>query len=159
MRTMPSLVLACALLAGFVPAIASATPEGAAATPAGRPRIVLDHLAFPHSVPNAAHFEKRLREVLSREAHRAIWGAGRENTITYRFLVTQLTVEQRGDVVHVRCQATGQLPKGKSAKGTLTFSGPARERNAVVIQVLEIVARGVITRLAELERARRGQPG
>jgi len=41
----------------------------------------------------------------------------------------------------------------------LTFSGPASTRDAVVVEVLEIVARGVITRLAELERTRRGQLG
>ena len=37
-----------------------------------------------------------------------------------------------------------------------TFSGPASERGATVKRVLEIVARGVVTRLAELERKRRG---
>ncbi len=119
---------------------------------------MLDHLELPDSLPRAGYFEQRLREILQREARRVVWGAGRESTITYRFFVTQLSIEQQGDVVRVRCHATGQLPKGKTAKGMLTYSGAASRRDALVVEVLEIVARGVIARLAELERNRRGQP-
>ncbi len=159
MRLLRAATLALALLVGSGPAGATAPPAAAAPSPAGRPRVVLDHLEFPASVPRAGYYEQRLREFLQRETRRAVWGAGRGSTITYRYFVTDLVIEQRGDVVRVRCQAPGQLPKGKPAKGTLTFSGPASARDAVVVEVLEIVARGVITRLAELERRRRGQPG
>jgi hypothetical protein len=154
-RWLPLLLLG---LGAALPSAAAAPRETTAPTPEGRPRVVLDHLGFPDSVSNGAYYERQLQEILRREARRAIWGAGRENTITYRFFVTQLAIELRGDVVHVRCQATGQLPRGKTAKATLTFSGAAKERDAVVVHVLEIVARGVIARLSELERTRRGQP-
>ncbi len=159
MRLLRGATLALALLANPRPAGATAPTATAAQSPAGRPRVVLDHLELPASIPRASYYEQRLREFLQRETRRAVWGAGRGSTITYRYFVTELVIEQRGDVVRVRCQATGQLPKGKTAKGMLTFSGPASTRDAVVVEVLEIVARGVITRLAELERTRRGQPG
>lgn len=143
---------------GIEPAAADSNAAAAAGVPApaGRPRIILDHLGFPADAPRADYFTKRLREILRRESRRVVWGAGEGNTITYRYFVTGLTVTQQGDVVRVHCQATGQLPKGKTAKSTLTFSGAASQRDAVVLQVLDIVARGVIARLAELERTRRG---
>ena len=163
---MRPVVLACSLLAlglggSGLASRAEASPEPrlpatAPTDTSGRPQIVLDYLDFPSDVPGASHFKKDLRTILYREVRRARWGAGSGSTITYRFFVTKLTLRTHGDVLQVTCHAFGQLPKGKTAKSTLTFSGSARERNAVVRRVLEIVARGVITRLAELERVRRG---
>jgi hypothetical protein len=49
----------------------------------------------------------------------------------------------------------GKLPKGKVARSDIQYGGDPRSPRKVVRQVLEIVARGVITRLAELERNRR----
>jgi hypothetical protein len=74
----------------------------------------------------------------------------------YRFSVEQLRIEQEDGVLRVSCTAVGRLPKGKTAKGNLSFGGDPQRRNAVVVRVLQIVARGVLTRLAELERVRRG---
>ncbi len=125
-------------------------------TPKGRPKIQLDRLDFPQDVRNWRYFKKRLRETLRRETRRAIWGAGHGSTITYRFAVTDLAVTEENGVLRVSCTAVGQLPKGKTAKGSLSFGADPRQRNAAVNQVLQIVARGVITRLAELERVRRG---
>lgn len=156
-------------LALTVSPVVGATPEGAPArwsateppdaqraSTSGRPTIVLDYLELPSDLANAAYFAKELRTILYRETRRVRWGAGTGSTITYRFYVTKLTVVADGDVVRVTCYAQGQLPKGKTAKSMLTFSGPVNERNAIVRRVLEIVARGVVTRLAELERQRRG---
>src|SRR5690606_24852766 len=96
------------------------------------------------------------RQVLRREVKRVEWGAGRDNRIEYRFRVTELVITSADGVVRVTCSATGILPGGRSANSRLGFSGAANRKNQVVKQVLEIVARGVITRLAELERRRRG---
>ncbi|MEZ4225132.1 MAG: hypothetical protein R3B13_29540 [Polyangiaceae bacterium] len=60
------------------------------------------------------------------------------------------------DVMRVSCTAVGRLPGGRSAKSHLTFGGDPRKKNELITRVLEIVARGVVTRLAELERVRRG---
>ena len=65
--------------------------------------------------------------------------------------------EQMGGVVVVKCTALGKLPKGKVARSHLKFSGAPAERHELTKRVLEIVARGVIGRLAELERIRRGE--
>jgi hypothetical protein len=98
---------------------------------------------------------KRLLSILRREARRADWGAGRGSTIALRFFVTELAVSEGTDATRVRCTAVGRLPKGKLARGSLQYSGDAHQPDQVVERTLEIVARGVLARLAELERARR----
>ena len=135
---------------------ASENTEGRQERPRGRPKVKLDRLDFPPDVPNVWYHKKRLRRVLRQEARRVDWGAGRGSTITYRFAVKQLQITEEDGVLRVRCTAIGRLPKGKQAKGSLSFGGDARRRNAVIGRVLQIVARGVLTRLAELERIRRG---
>jgi len=125
--------------------------------PQGRPRIVLDRLVLPAELSQAPALERHLRSALSRETRRADWGAGRGSTITYRFFIEKLSITEEGGVVRVHCTALGKLPKGKVARSRLTFSGAPAERRALVQRVLEIVARGVIGRLAELERIRRGR--
>ena len=95
--------------------------------------------------------------ILRREGRHADWGAGRGSRVTFRFELTELRLDEQGDVLRVHCTAVGRLPRGKRARGSLTFSGDAAKRNELVERTLEIVARGVIARLAELERKRRGQ--
>jgi len=120
----------------------------------GRPKVVLDDLDLTKTAL-ASPDEKYLREVLAREARRADWGAGRKSRIQYRFRVDELEVTEEASVVRVRCAATGWLPKGKTAKSKLSFGGAPKERADLIRRVLAIVARGVVTRLAELERQRR----
>jgi hypothetical protein len=152
LRLAAPLLLGCAI--GVCP-LARAAPlantEHAAAR--GRPTVVLDRLEMPPEV--SKHFERHLRQTLRRVARRADWGAGRENRIEYRFKLELLDLAREGTVVRVKCTAVGQLPRGRSARSQLVFSGDAAKQDAVVERVLDIVARGVVTRLAELERNRR----
>jgi hypothetical protein len=60
-------------------------------------------------------------------------------------------------VLKVRCTAFGRLPKGKTARSKLEFGGDPRDTRKVIDHVLTIVARGVLSRLAELERNRRSR--
>ncbi|HEY2405901.1 MAG TPA: hypothetical protein VGI10_07860 [Polyangiaceae bacterium] len=124
-------------------------------TPFGRPKVKLDRLDFPSEIAESKELEAHLRLTLKREARRADWGAGRQSRISYRFSVKELDLREEAGVLHVTCTALGRLPKGKSAKSHIVFGGDPRERRKVVEHVLEIVARGVVARLAELERVRR----
>jgi hypothetical protein len=157
----PVLLLALAIGAVWLdcgdPRLAQAratAQERSARAPRGRPRVELDRLDLSRA-PLAAGLEKDLRSILAREARRVEWGAGRGARIVYRFRIDDLTLTVSGDVLKVTCGATGWLPKGKVAKSRLSFGGSPAERDAVVRHVLDIVARGVLTRLAELERERR----
>jgi hypothetical protein len=134
------------------PLLAHAEAEGSGLSGA---RVQLDRLGLPPDLIGAKALEAHLRSTLQREVRRADWGAGVGSKISYRFVVEQLDWREDKGVLHVTCTARGRLPKGKSAKSQIVFGGDPRERTKVVQHVLDIVARGVITRLAELERARR----
>lgn len=122
----------------------------------GHPTVVLDRLDLSKT-PGAVPEEKFLRDVLAKEVRRLDWGVGRGGRIEYRLAVEELSVSEGKNVVRVTCMARGWLPKGRKAKSRVTFGGAPDDRRAVVRHVLEIVARGVVTRLAELERNRRAQ--
>lgn len=143
----------------LVALMAALTPTTAAAALKGRPKVVLDQLEFPNDLPQAPLYKAHLKKTLAKVTRHADWGAGRKNRIEYRFFVTELSLTEQDGVLRVRCAAVGKLPKGKTAKSKLTFSGEPSKRNDLVKRVLEIVARGVITRLSELERVRRGDIG
>ena len=125
-------------------------------TPDGRPVVHLDRLDFPSDLARSGALREHLKRVLEKEVRRVEWGGGRDNRIEYRFSVTKLELSVNSGVLQVACSAVGALPGGRTAKSQLTFGGAADERDRVIKQVLEIVARGVITRLAQLERRRRG---
>lgn len=116
------------------------------------PRVQLDHLELPAGAKN---YEKYLRRVLRREASQVDWGAGAASTIQYRYFVEKLDLIFKGDVLIVKCSAIGRLPRGRTARSQLTFGGAPADKQKLVERVLTIVARGVLTRLSELERERR----
>lgn len=130
--------------------------EGRVGQRQGKPTIRLDRLDFPEDVADARRLKRHLRRTLALEARRLDWGAGRGDKVEYRFAVRRLEVERRDGVVTVTCTARGQLPKGKKATSELRFSGAPHEGSKLIRRVLDIVARGVLTRLAEMERVRRG---
>jgi hypothetical protein len=121
----------------------------------GRPRVTLDRLVFPKSLARSAELERHFKYKLRKAAHRADWGAGRGASIEFRVVVEELEVTEAGGVLRVRCTALGRLPKGKSARSTIDFGGDPRRGHQILRHVLEIVARGVVTRLAALVRDRR----
>jgi hypothetical protein len=139
------------------PAVAHADPEAEPTSSANHPHVKLDRLRLPAELSraDAKEFEKHLRVTLKREARHADWGAAQKSKISYRFFVEELQLREENGVLHVTCTALGRLPKGKSAKSHIAFGGDPHDRKKVVERVLDIVARGVVTRLAELERARR----
>ncbi len=118
----------------------------------GGPRVELNHLELP---PTVKQYERFLRRVLAREAHKVDWGAGAGSTIQYRFFVDELRVTVKDNALVVRCAAIGRLPRGRSAKSQLSFGGELGKKRQLIERVLTIVARGVLTRLSELERERR----
>lgn len=121
----------------------------------GRPSVKLDRLEFAPSVAATSSLERHFRFALKQAARKADWGAGRRAKIEFRVTVEELVVSEADGVITVRCTAFGRLPKGKSARSRIAFSGSISQRSKIVSHVLEIVARGVVTRLAALERERR----
>lgn len=156
MRALVLLLVSCSLAAAS-PRAARAEPAliGPSEGPAGRPRIVIDQLVVPATIPEHQRVSKLLEKLLKHEQHRVEWGAGRESRITYRFYLEQLELSVDRGVLKVRCTALGRLPKGKTARSKLEFGGDPKDPHKVIDHVLLIVARGVLSRLADLERDRR----
>lgn len=148
------------LCGGFAALLLSAPAASAepvlVGKPRGRPRIIIDRVALPAGAPDAEATLRHLRKTLRREARRADWGAGAHSTIALRFRVEALTLEPHGDVLKVHCSALGELPRRRTARSQLTYSGRRARGQKLVLHVVDIVARGVIQRLADLERERRG---
>jgi hypothetical protein len=151
-----SLLLGLAALSR-APSVAAAEPAliGPEDGPEGRPHIVLDQLVVPSTIPEQKRVAKVLDKVLKHEQHRVEWGAGRGSRIVYRFYLEQLDLSVEHGVLKVRCTALGKLPKGKPARSKLEYGGDAQKPHEVIDHVLTIVARGVLSRLADLERDRR----
>jgi hypothetical protein len=153
-----SLLLASLTALASAPAVAKEPaligPEDG---PEGRPHVVLDRLVVPSTVPEYKRVSRVLEKVLKREARRVQWGAGRQSRIEYRFYLEELRVTVEGGVYKVHCTALGRLPKGKSARSKLVLGGDPRNPRKIIDEVLAIVARGVLARLADLERERRAR--
>jgi hypothetical protein len=165
-RRSARLGLALVALVALAPA-ASADPDepdsdapppvarGIAPREVGRPTVRLDRLELPAGLPS--ELERHFRQQLKRAAHHADWGAKRGARIEYRVKLEELTVREGDKVIHVRCTALGSLPRGRTTRTFIDFGGNPSERAKVTRHVLEIVARGVVTRLAAIERERRAQ--
>lgn len=147
-----SFVFGLALLFGL-PRSAEAAPL--VGRPRGRPRIKLDRVTLPRDTAYADEILRHLKFVLRRAARRADWGTGASSTISLRFTVETLKLSEHSGALHVRCSALGELPRRRTARSQLTYGGDPKLGTKLVKQVLEIVARGVISRLAEMERHRR----
>lgn len=156
MRALLSLLVALAVTAATTRSRADEPVLiGPSDGPLGRPRIVIDQLVVPPTIPERQRVSKVLDKVLRHEQHRVEWGAGRESRITYRFYLEQLDLSVERGVLKVRCTALGRLPKGKTARSKLEYGGDPAQTRQVIDHVLTIVARGVLARLADLERDRR----
>jgi hypothetical protein len=116
--------------------------RGIAPREVGRPNVRLDRLEFPAGLPRGGELERHFRF---------------KAKIEYRVKIEELTLREGNGVVHVRCTALGRLPKGRTTRTFIEFGGKPSERAKVMRQVLEIVARGVVNRLAAIERERRTQ--
>jgi len=148
-----------ALLAGVAAWLAAASASAAAPVvgrPRGRPHIRFDRVEIPGGLANREEYLAHLKKALKREAHRADWGASAKNTISLRFEVDRLELVPSASVLQVRCSAIGELPHRRTARSQLSYGGERAQERRLVKQVLEIVARGVVSRLSALERSRRG---
>jgi hypothetical protein len=158
-RALFALLSSLTLVASAPGAAFAAEPAliGPSDGPEGRPHVVLDRLEVPATMPEHQRISKVLEKVLKHEQHRVEWGAGRYSRITYRFYLEQLDLSVERGVLKVRCTALGKLPKGKTARSKLEFGGDPTNPRKVIDHVLSIVARGVLARLADLERDRRAR--
>jgi len=129
--------------------------RGIAPRDVGRPTVRLDRLEVPPGM--ASEFERHFRFNLRRAARRADWGAKRGARIEFRVKLEEFSIREGDNVIHVRCTALGSLPRGRTTRTFIDFGGNPANRAKVMRHVLEIVPRGIVTRLADIERERRAR--
>jgi hypothetical protein len=95
---------------------------------------------------------RALRKLLDEAARKADFGKARSVVLTAR--IVEFTSATRGDVHHVSCTLVGRIHGGPTARSRISFGGRPSERDALEKQVLSMVARGVVGRLADIVRVR-----
>lgn len=143
-------------LASLVLALFTGVHAAQAAETAGRAEFHIDRLTFPSGLAREAELRKYLERRLKLAARKADFGAGNGGRIEARFALTSLSYRLEGSVLSVEGSLTGRLPNGRHAESTIRFGGRPADEPKLTRQVLDILAQGVMTRLADLERRRRG---
>jgi hypothetical protein len=101
---------------------------------------------------DAARVGKRLRALLIEASRKADFGDAAHVEASVK--VVELTWEARGDVVRMTCAIVGKLKGGPVARAKIRFGGDPSKRDELEKQVLTSVSAGLVSRLAQLARAR-----
>lgn len=119
---------------------------------AKRPTIEWSSIVVRDGDDRAKH-EKDLEKILKKEARHANWGTGHLAPVVVSVVIKELSAVRDGDVVRVSCTGVGRLASGQAAKSRFSFGGLPQDREKLEHKILELVARGIVTRLAEMTRA------
>lgn len=92
--------------------------------------------------------EKRLRNALREAAKEADFGKVKSVKIAAKLV--EWKVEKSDDVLRITCTLVGRVEGGKSARSHLSYGGRLDEQTKLEKLVVRMVARGLLTRLAQL---------
>jgi hypothetical protein len=101
---------------------------------------------------DGARLAKNLHQLLREASRKADFG--KTGKVLLRARIAEYVVEQKGDVLRIRCTVIGRLEGGPSAKSRIAFGGDPKDPKALETQVLKMVAAGLTGRLAALAKAR-----
>lgn len=140
LRTLSVLAIALGLL--FSPMMARAD---------GHTQVTWTRIEVPDDAGQTA-LEKSLKKLLDQAAKKANFG--KVKSVSFSVKVTELVSETKGDVHRVTCTIVGRIPGGPSAKSRISFGGSPGDKAKLEKQVLTMVTKAMVTRLAEIVRAR-----
>ncbi len=106
----------------------------------------------PSTNKDGERLAKNLHQLLKEASRKADFG--KTGKVRLRARITEYVVEQKGDVLRIRCTVIGRLEGGPSAKSRIAFGGDPKDPKGLEKQVLKMVAYGVTSRLAALAKAR-----
>jgi hypothetical protein len=98
--------------------------------------------------------ERFLKQIIERQTRRADWGRRRQSPLEARFDVTEFSAVAGKDVVRVTCTGIGKLKGGQSVRSHFSMGGRPGGRAELERQLLTMLGRGIVNRLAEIARAR-----
>lgn len=133
----------------FVAAILAAAPGPAEAR--GHAKVEWKRVDVP-SGEDSERIARMLRKLLTEASRKADFGKADRVVLDAR--VAELAWEDRGDVVRFSCTVVGRLEGGPSARSRISFGASPKDRQSLEKQVLTLVAKGVVARLAEIARTR-----
>jgi hypothetical protein len=120
---------------------------------APRRKVVWSSIVVPAARKDQARLEATLKQVLEAEGKKARWGKRGAEAVEASLDLRQFTTTIHGDIAHISCAATGKIKGFGPVKSRFSFGGSAAEQGALEKHVLEILARGIIQRLAEMARS------
>ena len=94
-----------------------------------------------------------MRKILEKEGRRADWGKKRKEPVEAEVVVKELVSVREGDIVRVTCTAVGRVKGLGAAKSKFSYSGLPQDKAKLEKHVLELVARGIVTRLSDMAKA------
>jgi hypothetical protein len=144
-----------ATLSALAAALVLGAPGEALAKPK-KPRVIWSSIRVREGRDQPLR-EAALAKILEKESRRVDWGKGRTEPVDASIDVRELDTVVDGDVARVTCAAVGRLRGAGAAKSKFSYGGRPQDRAKLEQHVLELVARGIVTRLAEMARAT--QPG
>ncbi len=100
---------------------------------------------------DAAKVQKLFKEALKQATKRANFGKGAKS-VSLSARVTELTAEERGDVLRITCTVMGRVVGGAGARSRISFGGSPDKREELEKEVLTMVANGLVARLAQIVR-------
>lgn len=140
------------LTAAFLMFSVFAAPRPASARP--KANVEWTRVDALPATRDGARLAKILLRLLKEASRKADFG--KVGKVQLRARISEYVVEQKSDVLRIRCSVIGRLEGGPSAKSRIVFGGDPKDPKALEKQVLTMVARGVTSRLAALAKARQG---
>jgi hypothetical protein len=137
------------LLLGFAAALALALAAPAAEAK-GKAKVSWETVEVPPSLPAAKWIGKQLDPALKKATKRADFGSKKH--IELRARVKEWSSVTTGDVHRVSCTIVGRFVGGPRAKSRISFGGPVKDKAKLEKQVVEMVANGLVSRLATIAR-------
>ncbi len=139
------------ILAAF---FAGALAFGVAAPASARaPRVVWTEITVA-SRDKRPELERFLKQIVDKQTRLANWGAPRQSPLEASFDVTEFSAVAGKDVVRVTCTAVGKLKGGQSVRSHFSMGGRPAGRAELERQLLTMLGRGIVSRLAEVARAK-----
>jgi len=129
--------------------LALATPARAEKTP----KVVWTDISIA-SREKRPELERFLKQVVEQQTRRADWGAKRPSQLEARFEVTEWSAVIGKDVVRVTCTGVGKLKGGQSVRSHFSMGGRPAGRGVLERQLLTMLGRGIVSRLADVARAK-----
>ena len=117
---------------------------------AAKPKIDWVRVEVPEG-QDAARLTKVLKEALKQAAKRADFGKAAKS-VSLSARIVELKTEQQGDVLRVTCTIMGRVAGGAGARSRMSYGGSPDKREDLERDVVTMVARGLVARLAQIVR-------